>query len=70
MFLSFGVGEANPLVRFAMFRTNPFLGLLLMKLAAIALAIYCTRTGRSLFKVNLFFMFLLVWNITAMILTK
>ena len=70
-FLVQGVQEANPLVRLAMHATpSPMFGLLLVKLAAVALGIYCWRGGRSrmLGKINMFFAFIVAWNLISLIL--
>lgn len=70
-FLTQGIGEANPVVRlFIQVAPNPFLGLAAVKCAAVLLAIYCWRAGRSklLFKANVFFALLVVWNLSALVL--
>src|SRR5258708_24509073 len=46
-FLLHGVREGNPLVRFFISATaNPINGLLLVKLLALLLGLYCWRAGR------------------------
>jgi hypothetical protein len=69
-FLLNGVHEANPLVKAMMGATpSPFGGLLLAKLLAVALGIYCWRVGKySLLKrINVFFALVVVWNILVLI---
>jgi Domain of unknown function (DUF5658) len=69
-FLLNGVGEANPVVRFALqYSPNPVGGLLVVKLVALALGVYCWRAGRQrlLFRINILFAFLVAWNLVALI---
>jgi hypothetical protein len=70
VFLLNGVEEANPLVKFAL-RTapNPLIGLLMIKLAALGLALYCWRLGRRslLLRINILFAILVSWNLFALI---
>jgi len=69
-FLVNGIGEANPLV-VAMMRwcSNPLVGLGLAKTLALGLAFYCWRRERHrlLGRANLFFAFVVIWNLTALI---
>ena len=65
VFLSLGVQEGNPLVAFCMRVTNPFIGLLIVKSAALALGLFYVNTGRNLTKVNAFFIVLFIWNLLA-----
>jgi hypothetical protein len=70
VFLTGGVKEANPVVRFLLVATpSPLLGLLSVKLLAIALAVYCWRTARTrlLLFANLFFAVLVAWNLLALL---
>jgi len=70
-FMVQGVREGNPLVRLAMQITpNPMMGLLLVKLAAVGLGIYCWRggRGRTLNKINLLFAIIVAWNMVSLIL--
>ena len=70
-FLVHGVQEGNPLVRLAMQVTsNPMIGLLMVKLLAVALGIYCWRGGRgqTLNKINLLFAIVVAWNMVSLIL--
>lgn len=70
-FLMQGVGEANPLVRLMIqVAPSPWLGLVMVKSGAVMLAIYCWRVGRErlLFKANLFFAVLVVWNLCALVI--
>ena len=70
-FLLHGVREGNPLVRLALnFSPNPLGGLLLIKVVAIALGIYCWRVGklRLLSRMNVMFAIIVAWNLGALIL--
>jgi hypothetical protein len=70
IFLLQGVQEGNPVVRFAL-RTapSPLMGLLFVKLAALALGVYCWRLGRHnlLFRMNVLFAILVSWNLLALL---
>ena len=70
-FLVQGVQEGNPLVRLAMKVTsNPMLGLLLVKVVAVGLGVYCWHggRGRTLNKINLLFAVVVAWNLVSLIL--
>ncbi len=70
VFLSHGVQEANPLVRFAITAAHSrLLGLLIIKAFAFAAALYCVRSARFrlLLRINVFFAALVVWNLLAML---
>lgn len=70
-FLLNGVREGNPIVRFAMqLAPNPMIGLLIVKLAAVGLGVYCWRMGRNqiLGRINLLFAIVVAWNLAALIL--
>jgi hypothetical protein len=70
-FLLNGVREGNPVVRFAMqLAPNPMIGLLIVKLAAVGLGLYCWRMGRNqiLGRINLLFAIVVAWNLAALIL--
>jgi F0F1-type ATP synthase membrane subunit a len=69
-FLVNGIEEANPLVRLALrLGPNPIGGLILVKLLAIGLGIYCWRMGRQrlLARINVVFAMLIAWNLVALI---
>jgi len=71
-FLTTGGHEANPVVRFAMVAArSPLVGLLALKVCAVAAAIYCTRTARerTLKRINVLFAALIVWNLVALLAT-
>ena len=70
-FLVQGVQEGNPLVRLAMTVTsNPMIGLLIVKMLAVGLGIYCWRggRGRTLNRINLLFAVVVAWNLVSLIL--
>jgi hypothetical protein len=70
VFLSGGLKEANPVVRLALaVSPSPLVGLLSVKLFAIAMAVYCWRTSRNrlLNLANLFFAALVIWNLLALL---
>jgi hypothetical protein len=70
-FILHGVREGNPLVRMMMHMTaNPLDGLLVVKLMAVALGVYCWKLGRSrlLTRINILFAVIVAWNLGALIL--
>jgi hypothetical protein len=70
VFLTMGVREVNPVVRFAMAASpSPIGALLLLKLGAVAAAVYCSVSGRTrvLFRINVVFAALVVWNLIAIL---
>jgi len=70
VFLLHGVKEANPLVKFALVAApTPLLGLLLIKVVAVSLGVFCCLGGRTklLTRMNVFFAFLVSWNLVALI---
>jgi hypothetical protein len=70
-FLLHGVREGNPLVRMMMHvTTNPLGGLLMVKVIAVALGLYCWKVGRGrlLSRINVVFAFIVAWNLAALIL--
>ena len=70
-FMLHGVREGNPLVRMMMHLTaNPLNGLLLVKVVAIGLGLYCWKVGRSrlLTRINILFALIVAWNLGALIL--
>jgi hypothetical protein len=69
-FLMHGIQEGNPLVRVALqYAPHPLGGLLVVKVAAIALGIYCWRAGRNrlLVRINILFALVVAWNLAALI---
>jgi hypothetical protein len=65
-----GIHEANPLVRLALrYSAHPWGGLLLVKLLALALGVYCWRCGRErlLTRINVLFAIVVAWNLVALI---
>ena len=69
-FIIHGVHEANPIVKFALtVAPNPLMGLALVKIAALAMGIYCWRLGRQrlLGRINVLFAILISWNMFALI---
>ena len=70
-FMLHGVREGNPLVRMMMHSTaNPINGLVLVKLLAVGLGVYCWKLGRSrvLMRINIVFAVVVAWNLGALIL--
>jgi len=70
-FMLHGVQEGNPLVRLVMHSTaNPLSGLLLVKVLATGLGLYCWRLGRGklLSRINIVFALIVAWNLGALIL--
>jgi hypothetical protein len=70
-FLIQGVREANPLVKLAMlYSPNPLGGLLLVKVVAIVLGLYCWKVGkqRLLSRMNIMFALVVAWNLGALII--
>jgi len=68
--LYLGGFEANPVVRWVMGVTSPIIGLLLIKCAAVFVATYYIRRGRTLGKINGAYSVLIVWNLTAIALAS
>lgn len=69
-FLVNGIREGNPLVRMAIhYGPTPIMGLLLVKLAAIGLGVYCWRFGKTrlLGRINILFALVITWNLAALI---
>jgi hypothetical protein len=69
-FIIHGVKEANPIVKFALtVAPTPLMGLALVKIAALAMGIYCWRLGRQklLGRINVLFAILISWNMVALI---
>jgi hypothetical protein len=69
-FLVNGVKEANPLVRFALtMGSSPISGLIVVKIAAVLLGVYCWRMGRQrlLGRINILFAIVIAWNLIALI---
>ncbi len=72
-FMMQGVGEGNPIVRWAMRATeNPFGGLFMLKAAGVALAMFCIYRSRErlLRRVNVLFAAVVVYNLVALILAN
>jgi hypothetical protein len=70
-FLLNGIREGNPLVQLALrFGPNPMVGLVLVKLAAVGLGLYCWRFGRVklLGRMNILFAIVITWNLAALII--
>ena len=69
VFLLLGVQEGNPVVRLSMeMAGSPLAGLLVVKGGAMALALFCWKSGRMrlLGRVNLFFSVVIAWNLAAL----
>jgi hypothetical protein len=62
--------EANPLVNLLMhFTGSPIMGLVVTKLLAVGIAVYCWRRSREklLWGVNLFYSSVVVWNLVMLL---
>jgi len=69
-FLIHGAKEGNPLVRFALLAApNPLVGLVIVKIVAMAIGFYCWRLRRQqlLGRINVLFGALISWNMCALI---
>ena len=69
-FLMSGVQEGNPVVRWAIVHApTPASGLLLVKVFALGLGIYCWRYGRDklLNRINIAFAMVVAWNLLALL---
>jgi hypothetical protein len=69
-FMVSGVKEGNPLVRMAVsWGGSPLGGLIVVKLLAVVLGLYCWRMGRRqlLSRINLLFAVVVAWNLIALI---
>jgi hypothetical protein len=69
-FIINGVKEANPVIKFALtIAPTPILGLVVVKLAAVGLGLYCWKLGRQrlLGRINVIFAILISWNMFALI---
>ena len=72
-FLVNGVREGNPLVRLALsVGSSPIASLLVVKLLAILLGLYCWRVGKRqlLLRINVLFALLVAWNLVALIIAS
>ena len=70
LFLSKGIGEANPIVRSIVNGVgSPLGGLLAVKAVVLCLAYYCWRKGRQrlLGRVNVIYAGMVVWNLMAIV---
>ena len=71
-FLMQGVAEGNPVVRWVLAQgESPLQSLILMKIAAVALAVYCVVRARHrvLRIANIFFAVLVAYNLICIILS-
>ena len=69
-FLLHGIHEGNPFVRLALrYSSHPLGGLLVVKVLALALGVYCWRCGRErlLTRINILFAIVVAWNLVALI---
>lgn len=69
-FLLYGVREGNPIVRFFIEAAgSPMVGLVLIKLLAVALGLLVWRLGRQrlLARINILFAIVVAWNLLALI---
>ena len=71
-FMMHGVGESNPIIRWAIREgPHPIWALFMLKGGAVLLAFFCLYRSREklLRKVNVFFACLIVYNLLALILS-
>ena len=71
-FMMHGVGESNPIIRWAIREgPHPIWALFMLKGGAVLLALFCLYRSREklLRKVNVFFACLIVYNLVALILS-
>jgi hypothetical protein len=69
-FLLHGIHEGNPVIRLVLrYSSHPWGGLLLIKVLALGLGIYCWRCGRQrlLMRINILFAIVVAWNLLALI---
>ena len=72
-FMMQGVGESNPIIRWVIREgPNPIGSLILVKVGAVLLALFCVYRSREqlLRKVNVFFAGLIVYNLVDLILSN
>jgi len=71
-FLMQGVGEANPLIRWALGQGNPIYALVAVKVLGLALAALCIYRSRDrlLRRVNILFACLIVYNMIVILVTS
>ena len=69
-FLLTGVKEGNPFVRLIIsVSPSAVMGLVLVKVGAVILGVYCWRMGRqrTLLRINILFAAVIAWNLVALI---
>ena len=68
-FMLHGIREGNPVVRLALQFPYPWGGLLMLKILALGLGVYCWRCGRHrlLTRINILFAIVVAWNLVALI---
>ena len=69
-FLLTGVQEGNPLVKWTLeIAPTPLSGLVMIKLVALGLGVYCLRMNKAnlLAKINMMFALVVAWNMVALI---
>jgi hypothetical protein len=72
VFLAHRVEESNPLVKLLMrFAGSPVGGLVVIKLLAVGIGLYCWRLSREklLWGINLFYSAVVVWNLVALVVS-
>jgi Domain of unknown function (DUF5658) len=70
-FLALGLQEGNPVVKLAIdISPNPLLGLGAIKVAALALGVYCVKRGKFMLlsRINIAFAVVVAWNLVALIM--
>lgn len=69
-FLMTGVKEGNPIVRAVLaYSPSAVVGLMIVKIVAVLLGVYCWRMGRTrtLTRINILFAVVIAWNLVALI---
>ena len=72
-FLMQGVGEGNPIVKWAIrWGPHPIGSLFILKVVAVAVAIYCVYRHREgvLRKANVFFAVIVLYNLAVLLMTS
>lgn len=66
-FLTIGVEEGNPIIRFLFTFFSPFVSLLIVKSLGVTLVLIQYVRGGSFFKLNVLYSCLISWNLLAIV---